>query len=203
MLNQNEKLERFSVQINRTAEKSVQKIQKQTEKISNTQLEQFRAEAQEELDERMAYAEGRLQRDANAAVARQAAVRKQQAAEHREQIVDDVFSQAKAKIRSFCETQDYLPLLRAGIEALLQSLGQSGAKVFVRAADVDAATAMVQSVDPSAEVQADSENTLGLARVESADGSVCLSDTFESRLAAARAQFLKDCNLSILPKEGD
>lgn len=203
MLNQNEKLERFSAQINRTAEKSVQKIQKQTEKISNTQLEQFRAEAQEELDERMAYAEGRLQRDANAAVARQAAARKQQAAEHREQIVDDVFSQAKAKIRSFCETQDYLPLLRAGIEALLQSLGQSGAKVFVRAADVDAATAIVQSVDPSAEVQADSENTLGLARVESADGSVCLSDTFESRLAAARAQFLKDCNLSILPKECD
>lgn len=203
MLNQNEKLERFSAQINRTAEKSVQKIQKQTEKISNTQLEQFRAEAQTELEERMAYAEGRLQRDANAAVARQAAARKQQAAAHREQIVDAVFEQAKKKILAFCKTDAYLPLLRSSVEALLHTLGKSGANVFVRAEDVNAAAAIIKEIDPSAAVFADSENTLGLARVEPTDGCVSLSDTFQSRLDAARAQFLKDCNLSILPKEDD
>ena len=107
MLNQNDKLERFSAQINRTAEKTVQKIQKQTEKISNTQLETFRAEAQEELEERMTYAEGRLQREANGAVARQGAKRKQQAAQHREEIVADVFDRAKAQLSAFANTQDY------------------------------------------------------------------------------------------------
>ena len=203
MLNQNEKLERFSAQINRTAEKSVQKIVKQTEKISNTQLEQFRAESQAELEERMAYAEGRLQRDANAAVARQAAARKKQASVHRGQIVDEVFDRAKTNILSFRETQDYQPLLRACIETLMQSLGKPGAKVFVCASDVDAAKAIVQSVDPTAAVLADSENALGLAKVESADGTVRLNDTFQSRLLAARAQFLTDCGLSILPREGD
>jgi len=203
MLNQNEKFERFSAQINRTAEKSVQKIEKQTEKISKTQLETFRAEAQEELQERMTYAEGRLQREANAAVAKQAAARKQLAAQHREQIVDAVFEQAKTKISAFSETQAYLPLLKNSIETLLQSLGKAGARVFVRAADIDAATAIIAAVEPSACVLEDRGNTLGLARVESADGSVCLSDTFESRLDAARKQFLTECNLSILPKEGD
>ena len=195
MLNQNEKLERFSAQINRTAEKSVLKIKKQTEKISNTQLEQFRAEAQAELEERMAYAKGRLQRDANAAVARHAAGRKQLSSQHREQIVNDVFAQVKTHLQAFVSTDAYQLLLKDCITSLLHSLGKRGAKIY--------AATIAKAIDPDADVVVDSANTLGLARVATADGSIFLSDTFDSRLDAARSRFLAGCGLSILPKEGD
>ena len=203
MLNQNEKLERFSAQINRTAEKSVLKIKKQTEKISNTQLEQFRAEAQAELEERMAYAKGRLLRDANAAVARHAAGRKQLSSQHREQIVDDVFAQVKSHLQAFVSTDAYRSLLKDCITSLLHSLGKRGAKIYVRAEDEEIAATIAKAIDPDADVVVDSANTLGLARVATADGSIFLSDTFDSRLDAARSRFLAGCGLSILPKEGD
>ena len=203
MLNQNDKLERFSAQINRTAEKTVQKIQKQTEKISNTQLETFRAEAQEELEERMTYAEGRLQREANGAVARQGAKRKQQAALHREEIVADVFDRAKAQLSAFANTQDYQALLQSCITSLLQAIGNKDVRLFVRAEDVEKAKVFAGAINSAAEVLVDNENRIGLARVETADGSVCMSDTFQSRLDAARVEFLSGCGLSILPKEGD
>ena len=203
MLNQNDKLERFSAQINRTVEKTVQKIQKQTEKISNTQLETFRAEAQEELEERMTYAEGRLQREANGAVARQGAKRKQQAAQHREEIVADVFDRAKAQLSAFANTQDYQALLHSCITSLLQAIGNKDVRLFVRAEDVEKTKVFAGAINSAAEVLVDNENRIGLARVETADGSVCLSDTFQSRLDAARVELLSGCGLSILPKEGD
>ena len=90
MLNQNEKLERFAAQINRTAEKSVQKIEKQTEKLSSSALLSFREEEESELEAKKAYAKTRLEREANHALAVLASARKREAAERREAIVDEV-----------------------------------------------------------------------------------------------------------------
>lgn len=199
MLNQNEKLERFTAQVNRTADKSVSKIQKQTEKISNTQLQSFVEQAKQELNERMEYAGERLRRDANHAVAVRVSEKKQEAAAHREEIVDAVFCKAEEGVKAFVATADYDSLLESSVTALLQALGRQGATIFVRQEDLAKVTALVSRIDATARVAADPENTLGLARVESADGSIGLSDTFESRLAAARKQFLSGCGLSILP----
>ena len=199
MLNQNEKLERFAAQVNCTADKSVSKIQKQTEKISNTQLQSFVEQAKQELNERMAYAKERLRRDANHAVAMRVSAKKQEAAAHREEIVDAVFSKAEDGVRAFAATADYDRLLESCVTALLGALSQQGATLFVRQEDLAKAQAIAANADATVRVAADPENTLGLARVESADGSIALSDTFESRLASARKQFLSGCGLSILP----
>ena len=199
MLNQNDKLERFAAQINRTAEKSIQKIEKQTEKLSSTALSTFREEAQQDLDAQKSYALSRLERESNHILAQKAAELKKKAADHREAIVSRVYEDAQAQILSFTKTPAYQPLLKACIEALAQSFPAGDARVFVRAEDEKAAKDICTSISSVFEVCVSDEIKLGLAFAESADGSIHLEDTFESRLAADRARFLSTCKLSILP----
>lgn len=199
MLNQNDKLERFAAQINRTAEKSIQKIEKQTEKLSSTALSTFREEAQQELQAQKDYALARLERESNHAFAQKAAELKKKAADHREAIVSQVYSEAEAKIRAFVQTPAYLPLLKDCIVSLTTAFSQGDVLVFVRAEDEAAAKEICASLDAVSSVCVSDEIRLGLAFAENADGSVHVEDTFESRLAADRARFLATCKLSILP----
>ena len=203
MLNQNEKLERFAAQINRTAEKSVQKIQKQTEKISNTALSAFREEMEKDLEARKAYAKTRLERETNHALAVLASSRKQEAAARREAIVDEVYDAAKEQLRAFTKTPAYLELLQRCIVSLTEALKEYDAVVFVRKEDEAAAKEICAALSGVKEVRVSDAIALGLAFVENEDGSIHLDDTFESRLESDRARFLSVCGLSILPeKEG-
>ena len=199
MLNQNDKLERFAAQINRTAEKSIQKIQKQTEKLSSTALLAFREEAKQELETQKAYAVSRLERESNHILAQKAAELKKMAADHREEIVSRVYADAEAQIRAFTGTAAYAQLLKDCITRLVESFGQKEAKIFVRAADEAAGKEICAALPDVGEVCVSDEIKLGLAFVQSADGSVYMEDTFESRLAADHARFLATCKLSILP----
>ncbi len=199
MLNQNDKLERFAAQINRTAEKSIQKIQKQTDKLSNTALSSFREEAQQELNAQKAYADSRLERESNHILAQKAAELKKKAADHREEIVACVYHDAEEQLRAFVKTPAYLPLLKRCIETLAQAFTQNDVRVFVRAEDEAAAKEICAAIDNVGAVCVSDEIKFGLAFAENADGSVHVEDTFESRLAADRARFLATCKLSILP----
>lgn len=199
MLNQNDKLERFAAQINRTAEKSIQKIEKQTEKLSSTALSTIREEAQQEFDARKAYEQTRLMRESNHMLAQKAAELKKHAADHRESIVARVYEEAEAQITAFTKTDAYLPLLKSCIESLALSFPQGDACVFVRGEDAAAAKEICAALPGVKEVCVSDEIKLGLAFAQSADGSVRIEDTFESRLAADRARFLATCKLSILP----
>ena len=199
MLNQNDKLERFAAQINRTAEKSIQKIQKQTEKLSSTALSSFREEAKQDLNTQKAYAETRLKRDSNHMLAQKAAELKKKAADHREQIVDRVYAEAENEIRAFTQSPAYPELLKSCIVSLAQAFPQGDASIFVRSQDEAAAKEICASLPHVAKVCVSDQITLGLAFAESADGSVHLEDTFQSRLYADRTRFLATCKLSILP----
>ena len=203
MLNQNEKLERFAAQINRTAERSVQKIEKQTEKISNTALSSFREEEERDLESRKAYAKTRLERESNHALAALASSRKQEAAARREQIVDDVYAAAQEKLRAFTATTVYLELLRNCIQALTDALDSDDARIFVRKEDEAAAKEICTGLSCVKEVCVSDRIKLGLAFIENADGSIHLEDTFESRLESDRTRFLSTCGLSILPEKED
>ncbi|MBR3094765.1 MAG: V-type ATP synthase subunit E [Clostridia bacterium] len=199
MLNQNDKLERFAAQINRTAEKSIQKIEKQTEKLSSTALSTFREEAQQELNAQKTYADTRLERESNHALAQKAAELKKKAADHREALVSRVYAEAEAQLCAFVRTPAYRALLQDCIVALSRAFPQGGVRVFVRAEDEAAAKEICGAIDGVSEVCVSNEIKLGLAFAENTDGTVHVEDTFESRLAADRARFLATCKLSILP----
>lgn len=198
MLNQNDKLERFAAQINRTAEKNVQKIEKQTEKLSSSALSSFHEEARHELETQMAYVSARLERESNQLLAERSSELKKQAADHREAIVARVYGEAEAQVLAFSETSAYLPLLRGCIESLVSAFPGGDVRVFVRAADEDAAREICAALPQVAAVCVSDRIRLGLAFAENADGSVHLDDTFESRLAADRVRFLRTCRLSVL-----
>ena len=199
MLNQNDKLERFAAQINRTAEKSIQKIQKQTEKLSSTALLAFREEAKQELDAQKTYAVSLLERESNHILAQKAAELKKKAADHREEIVSRVYADAETQIRAFSETAAYTQLLKDCIAGLVKSFEQKDVKIFVRAADEAVAKEICAALPGVGEVCVSDEIKLGLAFAQSADGSIHVEDTFESRLQADRNRFLATCKLSILP----
>ena len=198
MLNQNEKLERFAAQINRTAEKSVQKIQRQIDKISKTELDSFREAARKEREEKEAYSKARLEQDANHAVAVYASARKKEAAEHREAIVNRVYDKAREQILAFTQTAAYEPLLKQCIEALAATFEASDACVYVRAQDLPLAERICKNLPQVCSVNASDEIQLGLAFAENRAGTVHLEDTFESRLRNDRPRFISTCGLSIL-----
>ena len=200
MLNQNDKIELFSQEINKNADKIVKKLEKQTERFRKQQLDSFEADARAQLDHRIAYESHRLETEMNREISALRAERKRAVLDHRAAIVDSVFEEAKARLVSFRDTPAYDALL----EKVMRDLSSrfSGEVVFfVAPADESAAAKIAQSISNCAGVKTDDSITLGLAKAADPDFRVVVDDTMECRLAQYRETFLEESNLQIEEKD--
>ena len=194
MLNQNDKIERFSEIINKNALAQCKKIEKQTEKFRKEQLRELETKAKSELDSRLEYEAQRITTQKGSKISALISESRKNLAAKREEITACVFKKVEERLSAFAESDAYLPFLKKSIEALVCEVGE-GAVVYVRKADLEKCRAF--SVDGVERFEESSKIKLGGTAASNKAGTVFAVDTLESRLEEQREAFKQKADLSI------
>ena len=196
MLNQNDKIELFAEEINKNADKIVKKLERQTERFRQQQLDAFETDAKEQLDSRIEYESRRLKTQRNREISALRADEMRASLAHRGEIVDAVFAEAKQRLLSYTETPAYRALLGESLRALKAQF-DAGVIFYVAPRDLAMAQELAAEIADVREVRAEDSITLGLAKASDPTGTVFADDTMESRLAQYRETFLEHSGLMI------
>lgn len=194
MLNQNDKIERFSEIINRNALAQCKKIEKQTEKFRKEQLKDLESKAKAELESRLEYEAQRITTQKGSRISTLVSESKKHLAEKREEITTGVFKKVEEQLEKFTESSAYPEFLKNSIKALVEEVGE-GACIYARKADLELCRGL--GVSGVAEIKESSKIKLGGVAASNAAGTVFAVDTLESRLEEQKEAFKQKADLSI------
>ena len=196
MLNQNDKIERFSEIINRNALSQCKKIEKETSKFRKEQLRELESNAKAELENRLEYEAQRIKTHNGSRISALASESKKNLAKKREEITECVFKKVEEKLSAFTKSQEYVAFLRKSITALVSEIGD-GAVIYVRESDLPLCREQLSDIDGVAAFEANDSIKLGGASASDSEKTVFAVDTLESRVAAQREFFKEHSALSI------
>lgn len=194
MLNQNDKIERFSEIINKNALAQCKKIEKQTEKFRKDQLKELESKAKAELEGRLEYEAQRITTQKGSRISALASESKRNLAAKREEITACVFKKVEKELLKFTESADYPNFLKKSIESLVGEVGEN-AVIYVRKADLELCRGL--SADGVLRFEESSKIRLGGAAASNEAGTVFAVDTLESRLEEQKDIFKEKADLSI------
>lgn len=196
MLNQNDKIERFSEIINKNALAQCKKIEKQTEKFRKEQLKDLESKAQAELQSRLDYEAQRITTQKGSRISSLNAESKKNLAKKREEITAAVFEKVRERLSQFTKTADYEAFLRKSIVSLVEEIGD-GAVVYVRESDLPLCKEKLSDIKGVKAFEKSEKIRLGGAAASNVEKTVFAVDSLESRIAAQRELFLTQSSLSI------
>lgn len=196
MLNQNDKIERFSEIINKNALAQCKKIEKQTEKFRKEQLQELESKAKAELQNRLGYEAQRIKTQTGSKISAINAESKKNLAEKREEITSAVFEKVKEKLTSFTKTAEYEAFLQKSVSALAEEIGEN-AIVYVRESDLPLCKEKLSGIKGIKAFEKSDKIKLGGAAASNEAKTVFAVDTLESRVALQRELFLTQSSLSI------
>ena len=194
MLNQNDKIERFSEIINKNALAQCKKIEKQTEKFRKEQLKELETKAKAELEGRLEYEAQRITTQKGSKISSLISESRKHLAAKREEITVCVFKKVEERLSAFAESDAYPQFLKKSIEALVEEVGE-GAVVYVRKSDLEKCRAL--SVSGVGRFEESSKIKLGGAAASNSAGTVFAVDTLESRLEEQKEAFKQKADLAI------
>ncbi len=194
MLNQNDKIERFSEIINKNALAQCKKIEKQTEKFRKEQLKELETKAKTELEGRLEYEAQRITTQKGSKISSLVSESRKNLAAKREEITACVFKKVEEKLSAFAKSDAYPQFLKKSVEALVEEVGE-GAVVYVRKSDLEKCRAL--SVRGVGRFEESSKIRLGGAMASNSSGTVFAVDTLESRLEEQKEAFKQKADLAI------
>ncbi len=196
MLNQNDKIERFSEIINKNALSQCKNIEKQTEKFRKEQLKDLESKAKAELESRLEYEAQRITTRKGSRISALVSQSKKNLAKKREEITSSVFEKVNEKLAAFTKSADYVSFLRKSITSLVAEIGD-GAVIYVRESDLPLCREKLADIKGVAAFEKSGDIKLGGASASNAERTVFAVDTLESRVAAQRELFKERSALSI------
>lgn len=196
MLNQNDKIERFSEIINKNALAQCKKIEKQTEKFRKEQLAALEKKAKAELQSRLDYEAQRINTQTGSRISALNAQSKKNLAQKREEITSAVFEKVKEKLASFAKTAQYEAFLEKSVSALAEEIGEN-AIIYVRESDLALCKEKFLGIKGVKAFEKSNKIKLGGAAASNEAKTVFAVDTLESRVAFQRELFLTQSLLSI------
>lgn len=197
MLNQSDKIERFTEVINKTAEKQCKKIMKQTQAFKEKEFHELEIQSENELKNRISFEISRIEAETNKKISLAQTRSKKKISAVRDEITKSVFEKAKEKLVSFTETQEYNALLEKCIKNLTEEIGEN-AVIYVRKEDAEKAEKIAKSISDATEVRATAEIEIGGAFASNKEESVFAYDTLESRLESQKEKFMASSGLLIV-----
>ncbi len=197
MLNQSDKIERFTEVINKTAEKQCKKIIKQTEAFKEKEFHELEIESENELKNRIGFEVSRIETETNRKISILQSESKKKISAFRDEIAKSVFQKAKEKLASFTKTQEYDALIEKCIKNVIAEIGED-AIVYVRKEDEQKAQKIAKSISDSFEVRVTKEIEIGGAFASNPEESVFAYDTLESRLDSQKEKFMASSGLTIM-----
>ncbi len=196
MLNQNDKIERFSEIINKNALAQCKKIEKQTEKFRKEQLQELENKSKAELQNRLGYEAQRIKTQTGSKISALNAESKKHLAGKREEITSAVFEKVKEKLASFTKTAEYEAFLQKSVSALAEEIGKN-AIIYVRESDLPLCKEKLFGINGVKAFEKSDKIKLGGAVASNEAKTVFAVDTLESRVASQRELFLTQSSLSI------
>ncbi len=197
MLNQSDKIERFTEVINKTAEKQCKKIKKQTEEFKNKELSELMLQSESELKKQIEFDVGRIARNTNGQISAFQSESKKKIAAVRDEIKDSVFEKAAGQLLEFSKTEQYGSFLQKSIVSLCDEIG-SNAVIYVKSADEEKAKEIAKSISNEAQVKVSDEIKIGGAYASNPEETVFAYDTFETRLQSQVEPFMASSGLIIV-----
>lgn len=194
MLNQSDKIERFTEVINKTAEKQCKKIMKQTESFKEKEFHELEIESENELKNRISFEVSRIATETNKKISLLQTESKKKVSQVRDEITKSVFEKAKERLVTFTETQEYDALLDICIKNLIEEVGEN-AVIYVRKEDTEKAEKIAKSISAECEVKVTQEIEIGGAFASNKEESVFVYDTLESRLESQKEKFMASSGL--------
>lgn len=194
MLNQNDKIERFSEIINRNALSQCKKIEKQTEKFRKEQLRELESTAKTQLKSRIEYEAQRITTQKGSRISALISESRMRLAAKRGEITGCVFKKVEEELMKFTLSPAYSDFLKKSIAALLEEVGE-GAVVYVRKADMELCRGL--SINGVSRFEESGKIRLGGAAASNEDGTVFAVDTLDSRLEEQKELFKERADLSI------
>lgn len=196
MLNQNEKVERFAEEINKTAMNQCRKIEKQTAKFKNSELEKLKEDAENQLSSRKQYEEETIKTQMNREISALAAAGKSDVINRRNEIMAEVFKKSEKKLIEFTKSDAYQKLLLDSINKLVNAIGEE-VIIYVRSDDKSLAESICEKIENVSEVKVSKKVKIGLAFASDKNETVFADDTLEKRLELQKEEFMSWSGLSI------
>lgn len=197
MLNQSDKIERFTEVINKTAEKQCKKIKKQTEAFKEKELKELEFESENELKSRIDFEIGRIATETNKRISLLQSESKKEIAKVRDEITKNVFEKVRESLADFVKTEQYKVLLEKSFAGLCEETG-NGTILYVRKEDEETANEYAKTNPAVSAVSVTDEISIGGAFASNKEKTVFAYDTLESRLEGLREAFMASSGLTIV-----
>lgn len=189
-----ERVSKFVTAITKEAEEKRSAIENETKAFVEAEMKKAESEVLQESFQLIQHAAANIRSDAGSRISAGRLESKRALLCRREEIIEEVLSAVKDKVRKFAESAEYEAFLKKSAEKGKEIFGD-GLRAFMRPEDMKyaAAVAAVTGCDP----ESDSSIELGGLKFSDSAGFKFADDTFDSRMALGRDWFVKNSGLAI------
>lgn len=193
MISNSEKSAFFLDEINKEADRQCSKIKTDVDRYISAELQKARQSAKNDVKILQKDEIDRLNEENNAKLSYVEATNTRQLVEHRKNLTDVVFDEAKKKIIEFTEKYNYLLFLKKSIENIKSEIGED-AVIFVRENDRKYEDELLTVCKG---LEYDNSIILGGCKGKNVLTKLTADDTLDLRYSKAKENFYSYSNLSI------
>lgn len=115
----------------------------------------------------------------------------------RNEIVEKVFADAKAKLLDYVKTDDYIAYLKMSATEIAQLFENNACVVYIKESDMDKAD-LIKSIIPNSEICADNGIELGGIKAFCDAKSIVADDTLDTKLSDQQVWFAENSGLKVV-----
>lgn len=188
------RLNRFSAKVLNEAHNELEKLKAEIDTEKKSKIESKYDEYLKEAYESIQSCITKIQKEDSEKVRLAEFEAKKILLKKREDIIDDVFSNALGKLYEFKKTNEYVKWLEEKIKHALNILGEGEKQIFVTKDDVKLLDDLKSEEKITAKPE---ENFIGGVRVENSTKGILVDYSFYELLEEKRAEFLQKSGLAI------
>lgn len=196
MLNQDEQIALFVEAINKNAQKICKKIDKETKRFYQSEIEKIQSNAEKQMLQRINRSENEIETDFNKSLSLNKAKNRQLLCDKRQAIAESVFAEAEKQIIAFTQSEDYVALIEKSLKEIYLYI-RGDMEIFARSADTEKVESAVKNTGLVCEVRTDDTILLGGIKVKSQTLGKIFDDTLDQRLQEQREWFFSNSRLQI------
>lgn len=196
-MNQDKKTSSFLKAINKYAQQQSEEIKHEVEEFKKQEIEKATKEgisdAYKLIQKEIATKKSQIISD----IAKRAQESRQKLFIKRNEIVDSVFADAKAKLLNYTSTEQYKEYLTKSANEIAEYFGDKNCVVYIKESDNDKVQ-LLKSIITNCSIEEDESIQIGGIKAYCENMSVMLDDTFDSKLENERVYFTESSNIKVV-----
>lgn len=196
-MNESQKTSNFLRAINKYAKEQSDAIRLEAEEFRKQEIEKATKEGLNDaytlIQKEIAVKKAQIVSD----VAKREQESRKQLFVKRNEIVESVFADAKAKLQEFAQSDDYISYLEKSAKEIAQLFNNNSCVVYLKESDLNKAD-IVKGIVNNCEICADSSIELGGIKAYCEALSIMADDTLDTKLSDQRVWFAENSGLKVV-----